>query len=110
MYVFTLLRTKKVTFVVCFDEVPLSVSGRMSHATTIVEVGAPDVRIKQDDIDNKRAGTTLLGVGVFLRERFAACKVFQIPPYLLLRGEPKRASILAELYDKGIVVGWTPKG
>ena len=95
-YMFRLLGTKRITFVLNFDEVPLSVSGRMGKIKTIASIDDKYVRVSFDPNDNKRCGNGILGVGVFFNASLAACKVFQIPPYILFKGEPKTAAILAE--------------
>ena len=109
LYVFRLLGTKRIMFVLNFDEVPLLVSGRMGKVKTITSIDDKYVRVFFDPNDNKRCATGIFAVGVFLNASFAACKIFHIPPYILFKGEPKSAAILGEQHP-GVAVGWTKKG
>jgi len=90
LYIYRCLSTCKIMFVIKFDEMPLSVPGRMGKVATITKVGAVDVRINHDAADHKRCATGIFGVSVFLDPSYAACRVSTIPPYLLLRENPSR--------------------
>ena len=96
-----------VKFVLNFDEVPMSLSGNMSRGLSSIALAAEkDIRISFDAADTKRCATVILGAAVNLETR----ESFPLKPFLLLKGSPKRESILNEVYDGRVAVCWTECG
>ena len=105
-HLYRCLKTRLCSFVLNFDEIPITLSGKMGSVRTITEAGDHDVRVNLDPNDFKITGTLLTGAGVIL-ETFT---VFRLHIIIVLKGSPKRSSVRNEAYDSRTKRAWTPKG
>ncbi len=106
LYVHRVLQTGLISWIVNFDEVPMSLLGSMGKLRTITFQSDKDVRCNVDPNDTKRCCTVIMGFGFIL----ATGRSFPLPPIILLKGTPKTDRILTEKYHPGCSIAWTPKG
>lgn len=90
-----------------FDEVPISLSGKMGALRTVTVAGDDDVRANINANDQKRCATLVVAAGC----KRVGDRWEDVPfkPIILLKGTPVTERIQNEQYDTRVIVTWTPK-
>ena len=107
------VRSGFVRFILNFDEMPGSVSGKMSGRVRVVtEIADKDVRLNISADDFKRCCTLIPCVGVMFKTDpggAVTSHAFQLPTYVLFKGAPVMKAVLNETFDGRTKRGWTKK-
>ncbi|KAJ9456382.1 hypothetical protein DIPPA_21714 [Diplonema papillatum] len=88
-----------------FDEIPASLAGTMGKISTITHQADKDVKLNFDPNSSKRCAT-VIAIACTKKDGVEV----EIPPIVLLKGQPVQRRVLDVKYDAGAFVIWTPCG